>query len=410
VAQSVFADLARHAGKMKPGTILTAWLYQVARRTAIDVVRRESRRQLREQIAVEMNTMNATPADWTHIGPLLDDAMAALEETDRSAILLRYFENKNLREVGEALGTSDDTAQKRVSRAVERLREFFTKRGATVGAGGLVIIISANAVQAAPAGLATTISAAAVLAGTTYAATATATTIKTIAMTTLQKTLVTATVAMLAGVGIYEARQASTLRGQNQLLQQQEEEQIRQLQNERDAATNQAARLLAENIRLKSEFNQAQLLRLRGEIGNVRQKNNDLLKENQALESKLAANESTNQISAYERSILLKQHATDATSLLLDAIRKYAAKNDGQYPEKFEQLVSSGDLKTTNFVGNLGLNDFELAEAGSTNFQGNKIVLRLRTPIPNPGEQSIMLQGGINPDGATFTEIFGVAE
>src|ERR1035438_7058219 len=103
IAQSVFADLARDAGKLKPDTILTAWLYAVTRRTAIDVVRKESRRQLREQIAVEMNNMNETANEWTHIEPLLDDAMAALDETDRSAVLLRYFENKTLREVGAAL-------------------------------------------------------------------------------------------------------------------------------------------------------------------------------------------------------------------------------------------------------------------------------------------------------------------
>jgi RNA polymerase sigma factor (sigma-70 family) len=118
VAQSVFTDLARDARRLAPDTILTAWLYRVTRRTAIDVVRREARRQLREQIATEMNAMNATAADWTHIEPILDDAMHALDETDRTAVLLRYFENKSLREVGQALGTSDDTAQKRVSRAV----------------------------------------------------------------------------------------------------------------------------------------------------------------------------------------------------------------------------------------------------------------------------------------------------
>ncbi len=127
VAQSVFADLARNANKLKSGTTVTAWLYAVTRRTAIDVIRKESRRQLREQIAVEMNKMNATANEWTQIEPLLDDAMAVLDETDRSAILLRYFENKNLREVGESLKISDDAAQKRVSRAVERLREFFLK-------------------------------------------------------------------------------------------------------------------------------------------------------------------------------------------------------------------------------------------------------------------------------------------
>ena len=164
VAQSAFTDLARNASKLKPDTILTAWLYQVARRTAIDAVRREARRQLREQIATEMNAMNATTADWTHVEPLLDDAMSALEETDRAAVLLRYFENKSLREVGQALGTSDDAAQKRVSRAVERLREFFSKRGVTVGASGLVVLISANAVKAAPAGMAAAISTAVLLA------------------------------------------------------------------------------------------------------------------------------------------------------------------------------------------------------------------------------------------------------
>jgi RNA polymerase sigma factor (sigma-70 family) len=159
IAQSVFADLASQARKLKPDTVLTAWLYAVTRRTAIDAVRKESRRQLREQIAVEMNHMNATADDWTQIAPLLDDAMAALDETDRVAVLLRYFENKSLRDVGASLNISDDAAQKRVSRAVERLREFFSKQRLTIGATGLVAVISANAVQSAPIELSTTISA-----------------------------------------------------------------------------------------------------------------------------------------------------------------------------------------------------------------------------------------------------------
>ncbi len=193
VAQSAFTDLARNAGKLKPDTILTAWLYQVTRRTAIDVVRREARRQLREQIATELNAMNATTADWTHIEPLLDEAMHALDDTDRAAVLLRYFENKSLREVGQSLGTSDDAAQKRVSRAVERLREFFAKRGVTVGASGLVVVISANAVQAAPIGLAVTISTAA-LAGTVVSTSTIIAVGKTTVMTTLQKSLIAGTI------------------------------------------------------------------------------------------------------------------------------------------------------------------------------------------------------------------------
>src|SRR5438477_4290948 len=163
IAQSVFTDLARNADSFAANTVLPAWLYQVTRRTATDAVRREARRQLREQIATEMNAVNATATDWIHIEPILDEAMHALEDEDRAAVLLRYFENKSLREVGEALGASENAAQKRVSRAIERLREFFTKRGITVGASGLVVVITANAVQAAPVGLAAKISSAALV-------------------------------------------------------------------------------------------------------------------------------------------------------------------------------------------------------------------------------------------------------
>jgi len=273
VAQSVFTDLARDAGKLKPDTVLTAWLYAVARRTAVDVIRQESRRQLREQIAIEMNAINATETTWTQIEPLLDEAVSALDETDRAAILLRYFENKSLREVGRQLGVGDDAAQKRVSRAVERLREFFSKRNVTIGAGGLVVVISANAVQVAPAGLAATISAAAVLTGTAVQTSTFITATKTIAMTTLQKILVTATFAALAGGGIYAARQAVQLREQVQTLQQQQAPlagQIRRLQRERDDATNRLAGLLAEYSRLKANPHQTELLKLRGQVTTMR--------------------------------------------------------------------------------------------------------------------------------------------
>jgi RNA polymerase sigma factor (sigma-70 family) len=274
VAQSVFADLARDAGKVsgtgfQPINSLTPWLYAVTRRTAIDAIRKESRRQLREQIAVEMTNMNATSADWTQIEPLLDDAMAALDETDRSAILLRYFESKTLREVGESLKISDDAAQKRVSRAVERLREFFTKRNVTVGAGGLAVLISANAVQAAPIGLAATISAAAVLAGTAVHTSTVIAATKAIAMTTLQKTFVTAALTAAVGTGIFEAHQAAQLREQNQTLQQQQTplaEQIQQLQTNFADATNRLAGLLVENSQLKSNPQEMELLKLRGEV------------------------------------------------------------------------------------------------------------------------------------------------
>jgi RNA polymerase sigma factor (sigma-70 family) len=276
VAQSVFADLARNAAKLVQAVDsisnplnLTAWIYAVTRRTAVDVIRKESRRQRREQVATHLNAMNTAEADWKHIEPLLDEAMAALDATDRTVVLLRFFENKSLRDVGRELGVSDDAAQKRVSRAVDRLREILARDGVTAGAGALAVVISANAVQAAPVGLAVTISAAALAGTAATTSTLIAATTKTIAMTTLQKITVTAALTAVVGVGVYEARQAAQLRDQVQTLQQQQAplvEQILRLQTERDKATNRLAGLLTENSQLKANPERAELLRLRGDV------------------------------------------------------------------------------------------------------------------------------------------------
>jgi RNA polymerase sigma factor (sigma-70 family) len=286
VAQSAFLKLARQAHEFAPGTVIPAWLYQVTRREAIDVVRQEARRHLREQIATEMNAIDATAADWEQIEPLLDEAMQALDDTDRTAILLRFFGNKSLREVGQTLGTSDDAAQKRVGRALERLRDFLAGRGVSVGAGGLGLILSANAVQAAPAGLAATISGAA-LVGVAAAAPVLLTTAKTIAMTTLQKSLLTATLVAAIGVGIYEAAQNSLLRSRNRALEQQKvslTEQTQQLQRERDQATNRLAVLTDEVA--KARKNPAEVMQLRGQVGS-------LIRENKAAGEKSALNKIT---------------------------------------------------------------------------------------------------------------------
>src|SRR5690349_10350442 len=90
VVQSAFIDLARQARQLAPDTIVPAWLYQVTRLTAINVVRREARRQIREQVASELTAMNATASDWTQVETVLDEAMDTLDDIDRTAVLLRF--------------------------------------------------------------------------------------------------------------------------------------------------------------------------------------------------------------------------------------------------------------------------------------------------------------------------------
>lgn len=278
VTQAVFVALAQNAPQLAGHPVLSGWLHTTARNLAAKQVRAAVRRQNHEQEAAAMNELLASPPDasWEEIAPHLDAALGALSAADRDAVLLRYFEKKSAAEIAARLGISTEAAQKRVSRAVDHLRELFAKRGVSAGAGGLAVVISANAVQAAPVGLAATISTAA-FAGTATTSTVIATATKTIAMTTLQKTLVTATVAVLAGVGLYEAHQATQLSDQVQALQQQQAllaGQFRELQSELDSASNRVVALNEESAWATS--NNAELLRLRGEVTRLRSDRNEL--------------------------------------------------------------------------------------------------------------------------------------
>jgi RNA polymerase sigma factor (sigma-70 family) len=256
VTQSVFVALAGSAPQLTERPVLSGWLHRTAQNLAAKAIRSEVRRRTREQKAATMNELLANPEDtWEQIAPHLDAALAELSEPERDAVVCRYFERKSARDMAQTLGISDQAAQKRVNRGVERLREFFTKRGVNIGTGGLVVAISANAVHAAPVGLAVTISATALASTVAAGAAVIAATTKTLTMTTLQKTLVTATIAVLAGVGTYEARQAVQLRDQVQKLQQQQAsllEQIQQLTQGREEATQELAAARAELTHLRN--------------------------------------------------------------------------------------------------------------------------------------------------------------
>jgi len=358
IAQGVFVDLARKARpvgeRLTPGSSLAGWLHRGTRYAALNHLRDTRRRLTNERQAMEQLLTNSeSSADWEQIRPALDEALDRLGDEDREALLLRYFKNQDFRAVGLALGMSDDAAQKRVSRALERLREFFTKRNVTIGASGLVVVISANAVQAAPAGLAATISTAAALAGTTLATTTTATAIKTIAMTPIQKALITATIAAVAGAGIYEARQAATMRSQVQTLKQQQApstEQLRQLQRERDDAPNRLTALIAENEQLKASQKAAELLKLRGEVGSLRQ----------SLANMAATNRPSVGLSALMRDPAMKEYIHQKQ---LKAVKERYAPLVQQLnltpedTEKFTQLVGDALLKGTDLASSLTQGD-----------------------------------------------------
>jgi RNA polymerase sigma factor (sigma-70 family) len=167
ITQAVFIILARKAGSIRAKTILSGWLYRTTRFTAANVLRTESNRQRHEQEAQMQSTLDNDPAGgvWHELSPMLDEAMNRLGQTERDALLLRYFENRSLREVGSALGTNEECARKRVARGLEKLHAFFSKRGVSSTTAIIAGAISANSVQAVPAALAKTVTAAAVAKG-----------------------------------------------------------------------------------------------------------------------------------------------------------------------------------------------------------------------------------------------------
>jgi RNA polymerase sigma factor (sigma-70 family) len=161
ITQAVFIILARKAKNISGKIILSGWLYQTARLTAANFMKGEIRRQQREQEAYMQSTLNDTDAAaWQQIAPLLDDAMGYLGETDRTAVVLRFFENKTAAEVAAALKLTEAAAHKRVNRALEKLRKIFSKRGVTFSVTLIAGVVAANSVQAAPASLAATVTAA----------------------------------------------------------------------------------------------------------------------------------------------------------------------------------------------------------------------------------------------------------
>jgi RNA polymerase sigma factor (sigma-70 family) len=221
VSQKVFLALAQQAGQLLNHAVLSGWLHRITHNLSVNAIQADVRRRIREQKAATMNEVFAAESEgaWETVAPYLDAALNELSEPDRNAVLLRYFEHKSAREMAEALGISCEAAQKRVNRAVDRLRELFSKRGIAVGANGLIVLITANAVQSAPAGLATTISTA-VLAGASLHASAAIATTKIITMTTLQKTIIASVIAATLGAGIYEVRVAANHRDLDSALKQ----------------------------------------------------------------------------------------------------------------------------------------------------------------------------------------------
>jgi RNA polymerase sigma factor (sigma-70 family) len=168
VTQAVFTDLARKAGQLVDRPVLVGWLFRSAQFAASDAVRAEVRRQIREQEAntMERITQEAPEPDWAQLRPVLDEVLNQIDERDRDAILLRFFDGESFGEVGAKLRLSENAARMRVERALDKLRSLLARRGVTSTTAALAVALANQPIAAAPAGLAAAVTGAALAGGT----------------------------------------------------------------------------------------------------------------------------------------------------------------------------------------------------------------------------------------------------
>ncbi len=281
VAQTVFIHLARKARRLPSEILLGGWLHRDTCNVAAKMMRGVRRRQLRERQAVEMNApQDHATANLAQVAPILDEAINQLGAKDRTAVLLRYFEQLDFRAVGEALGTNDEAARKRVTRALEKLHSLLQHRGVSLSAAALGTALAAEAVTAAPASLAASIATTAL--ASAAAATGTALTLlKLMATTKLQLGIVS--VIVLASVMtplVLQHRSLVKLREENQALQQQLDRQA-EVSPENARLSNTVGQ--ANSPQSQPDDKSAEVLRLRGEVGPLRAEARRLTQSNLAL-------------------------------------------------------------------------------------------------------------------------------
>jgi RNA polymerase sigma factor (sigma-70 family) len=266
VVQIVFADLACRARTLSPQVMLGGWLHRRTCHVAATLLRSERRRQSRERVAVEMNALqDHSETNLAEVAPILDEAINQLNAPDRTAILLRFFEQSDFRAIGRALDSNEDAAQKRVSRALEKLRNLLSRRGVTLTATALACVLTAKAVTVAPANLGVGVAAASLAAARTVSI---FTLLKFAAAAQLKTAVIAAMIIACAVAPLAIQHQANVkLRDQSEALRI-HSVQLTQLQAENTRLSNLLARAAGSQRLPDNQL--SEMLKLRDEIRRLR--------------------------------------------------------------------------------------------------------------------------------------------
>lgn len=394
ITQTVFIALARKAPAlaraMQNDASLAGWLHRATRYVVLNYLREERRRHARErQIMAHLDSPPESSTSWMAVAPVLDELIANLGEQDRAALLLRFFKNQDFHSVGLALGISDDAAQKRVARSLEKLRLALMRRGVTTTAAALAETITVHAVQAAPAGLSGAWVSASLAAATTETS-AVFTLLKLMSMTKLQLGAGAIIVAGLTTTVVIQHRTARDLSADNQALR----NRVADLSAVAERLSNSLAQPAAPAEMSGDQFRE--LLRLRGEVGRLRDQTNRLARaHDMRLSSPANPPQAANTQSDLPADFVAhRMNVINAAKLIGLAMHMYANDNNNQFPTNFDGSAIYLNNKT-NIAGDIGFDTFEMVNIGRVSPQfPEAIALREISPrqLPNGTWERVYLR------------------
>ena len=403
VTQQVFTELARQAQRLRKHPALAGWLYTTTRLVALRANRTEQRRKAREQEANSMNELLRNPTSepaWDDLLPVLDEAMHKLGEKDRVAVLLRYFQNQSLKEVGARLGLSENAARMRVERALEKLRAQLARKGVTSTATALALALTGNATTAAPTAFVATLTTGSI-AGAAAGGATTLTLLKFMTATKLKTGIIGAIAAASVATTLMIQHQAQARMRAADASSRQQADELARLQSERERLSDLLAQASGADDR------SSELMRLRDEAAMLRPQTNDLAalqEENRRLREQNAqpSDQAKTPLQLKEEVVARARVAKD----FLFAFVLYSLDNQDQFPASFDQAARyfADAFSADPVLDDLAqftqvTNQFEIVYRGSRNAltnAGNVIVLREK-------------QAHQWPDG-TWSRVYGFAD
>jgi RNA polymerase sigma factor (sigma-70 family) len=337
VAQTVFIHLAGKAARLPDQIMLGGWLHRDTCHVAATILRGEHRRRAREKQAMEMNlSPDHSPENVAQIAPILDEAIDHLRAADRNAILLRFFEQRDFRAVGTAMGIHEDAARMRVARALDKLRKLLARRGVTLSAAALGTALATQAFTVAPTGLAPALAGAALASVSVGSGMA----FGLLNLMTISKLSIGVTSSLLV-VGVVitglQHQSQTRLRQENRALLQH----VGQLSAEVQGLSNVMAE--ARGSQAGAEKEHSELMRLRGEVGLLKRESAEAAKvqKKTRLENQSAQDQSAEEYRQRQLQIAIgkMRDAKAWTSMF----QQYASDHGGQFPTNFDQVATDLD-------------------------------------------------------------------